>query len=112
MSLPQTAYSFSRAMWVFFGALENGTVMASDILQKSLRELRALGISNPGLDEAVREFEQAKDDKTRLSAGDHLRATLAECIENARAQLNGDKCAAAIALYEALGAHVPADPLK
>ena len=36
---------------------------------------------------------------------------LTQCIAQAQAQPDGEKRATMIALYEALGAHVPADPL-
>ena len=90
--------------------MENHGIMAADMLQKSLRELRALGVANDALDDAVRKFEQAKDDKTRRSAGDHLRSMIAQCIETARHELTGERRDQAIATCEALGAHVPADP--
>jgi|SRR5579872_2017793 len=103
--------SFSPMPWVFFAAMENGSVMASDILQRTLRELHALGASSPALESAVSEFEQAKDDRSRRAAGDQLLAMLTQCIAQAQAQPDGEKRATMIALYEALGAHVPADPL-
>ena len=86
--------------------------MAADILQKTLRELHKAGITDPQLDAAVRDFEEAKDDRTRLSAGEHLRSTLARCIETAHHQLQGERRDAAITLCEALAAHVPKDPVS
>jgi hypothetical protein len=90
--------------------MENGTVMASDILQKTLRELRAIHASNPALESAVSDFEHAKDDKSRRAAGDALLAILAQCITQAQQEPDPEKRAATVALYEALGAHVPAEP--
>lgn len=85
--------------------------MAADILQQTLRELRVLRAANDELEIAVDEFENAKDDKTRLAAGERLRAMLAQRIQEAPANFDAARCARVIALYEALQAHVPADPI-
>ncbi|MDQ6780974.1 MAG: hypothetical protein M3Z37_07475 [Candidatus Eremiobacteraeota bacterium] len=85
--------------------------MAADILQQTLRELRSLRAASTELETAVDEFENAKDDKTRLAAGERLRAMLAQRIQEAPANFDAETCTRVIALYEALQAHVPADPI-
>jgi hypothetical protein len=84
--------------------------MATDILQKALRELKSLGAASETLSGAVTSFETAKDDRTRRLAGEYLRGALDQCIEHANGRFRGEQLASVLSLYQGLSAHVPVDP--
>jgi len=84
--------------------------MATDILQKTVHELKSLGAGSETLASAVISFEKAKDDRTRRLAGEYLRGALDQCIEHANGRFQGEQLSSVLSLYQGLSAHVPTDP--